>query len=124
MNADDKVKEMVKQKYGEIALQEKETNAASCCGAGGCSTEIYNIMSDDYEGLKGYNADADLGLGCGLPTQFAKIKKGDVVIDAHVTGVNRRDFVAGYSSRICRPVVARPAAWGRRPAESIRSRSS
>jgi len=31
--------------------------------------------------MKGYNADADLGLGCGLPTQFAQIKKGDVVID-------------------------------------------
>ena len=38
-------------------------------------------MADDYTQLEGYNPDADLGLGCGLPTQFAKIKKGDVVID-------------------------------------------
>ena len=81
MTNDEKIKEMVKQKYSEIALQDKETNSCSCCGSGSCSTEVYNIMSEDYKDLDGYNPDADLGLGCGLPTQFAKIKKGDVVID-------------------------------------------
>src|SRR5438552_9449324 len=81
MNTGEQIKELVKQKYSEIALQDKETNAASCCGSGCCSTDLYNIMSDDYTSLEGYNADADLGLGCGLPTQFAKIKKGDVVVD-------------------------------------------
>lgn len=75
------VKDLVKQKYAKIALQDKETNQSSCCGSSCCSTEVYNIMSDDYSNLEGYNPDADLGLGCGLPTQFAKIKKGDVVID-------------------------------------------
>ena len=74
-------KELVRQKYSEIALQDKATNESSCCGAGACSTEVYHIMTDDYTDLKGYNPDADLGLGCGLPTQFALIKKGDVVID-------------------------------------------
>jgi len=78
---DQQLKELVKKKYSEIALQDKETNQASCCGSGCCSTEVYNIMSDDYTQIDGYNADADLGLGCGLPTQFAKIKKGDVVVD-------------------------------------------
>jgi thioredoxin type arsenate reductase len=87
------IKEMVKQKYSEIALQDKETNAASCCGVGGCSTEVYNIMSEDYSQLDGYNADADLGLGCGLPTQFAKIKKGDTVIDLG-SGAGNDCFVA------------------------------
>src|SRR5487761_2539768 len=81
MQTENELKEMVRQKYSEIALQDKETNQSSCCGAGGCSTEIYNIMADDYNTLEGYNPDADLGLGCGLPTQFARIKKGDVVID-------------------------------------------
>src|SRR5436190_2018900 len=81
MQTDNHLKEIVKQKYSEIALQDKGTNQSSCCGAGGCSTEVYNIMTDDYSDLKGYNPDADLGLGCGLPTQFAKIKKGDTVID-------------------------------------------
>jgi hypothetical protein len=32
-------------------------------------------MSDDYTKLEGYNPEADLGLGCGLPTEFAKIKE-------------------------------------------------
>ena len=93
MTDEQKIKEMVKQKYSEIALQDKETNSCSCCGAGGCSTEVYNIMSEDYEQLEGYNPDADLGLGCGLPTQFAKIKKGDVVIDLG-SGAGNDCFVA------------------------------
>ncbi|MEO6289786.1 MAG: arsenite S-adenosylmethyltransferase, partial [Ginsengibacter sp.] len=76
MEAQNNLKKLVKQKYSEIALQDKEVNQSSCCGSGGCSTEVYNIMSDDYTQIKGYNADADLGLGCGLPTQFAKIKEG------------------------------------------------
>jgi ubiquinone/menaquinone biosynthesis C-methylase UbiE len=81
MKTNDELKEAVKQKYSEIALQDKDVNQSSCCGSGCCSTEVYNIMSDDYSALEGYHADADLGLGCGLPTEFAQIKKGDVVID-------------------------------------------
>lgn len=80
MKTNDELKEAVKQKYSEIALQDKDVNQSSCCGSGCCSTEVYNIMSDDYAALEGYHADADLGLGCGLPTEFAQIKKGDVVI--------------------------------------------
>lgn len=87
------LKEIVKLKYSEIALQSKEENAASCCGAGGCSTEVYNIMTDDYTGMEGYNPDADLGLGCGLPTQFAKISQGDVVIDLG-SGAGNDCFIA------------------------------
>ena len=67
MSTETQLKEIVKQKYSEIALQEKETNLSSCCGASVCSTEVYNIMADDYTKLEGYNADADLGLGCGYP---------------------------------------------------------
>lgn len=93
MKTDEQLKELVKQKYSEIALQDKETNMSSCCGSGGCSTEVYNIMSDDYSNLDGYNPDADLGLGCGLPTQFAKIKKGDVVIDLG-SGAGNDCFIA------------------------------
>lgn len=93
MNNDQELKELVRQKYSEIALQDKETNAASCCGAGGCSTEVYNIMSDDYTKLEGYNPDADLGLGCGLPTEFAKIKPGDTVIDLG-SGAGNDCFIA------------------------------
>lgn len=93
MQNPEQIKEMVKQKYSEIATQDKADNAASCCGSGGCSTEVYNIMTDDYSSIEGYNPDADLGLGCGLPTQFARIKKGDVVIDLG-SGAGNDCFIA------------------------------
>lgn len=97
MNTEKDLKEIVRQKYSEIALQNKATNQSSCCGAGGCSTEVYNIMSDDYSAVEGYNADADLGLGCGLPTQFARIKKGDTVIDLG-SGAGNDCFVARHET--------------------------
>ena len=97
MQTEEQLKEIVRKKYSEIALQDKETNMSSCCGAGGCSTEVYNIMSDDYTALDGYNADADLGLGCGLPTQFAKIKKGDVVVDLG-SGAGNDCFIARHET--------------------------
>src|SRR6266498_5657026 len=76
------IKELVKEKYGEIASQKRNENLSSCCGATlCCGDDAYTIMADDYSKLDGYNPDADLGLGCGLPTEFAKIKEGDTVID-------------------------------------------
>lgn len=97
MENNDQVKELVRRKYSEIALQDKEINQSSCCGAGGCSTEVYNIMTDDYTQMEGYNPDADLGLGCGLPTSFAKIKKGDVVIDLG-SGAGNDAFIARHET--------------------------
>lgn len=93
METTEQLKDMVREKYSAIALQDKETNETSCCGSGCCSTDVYNIMTDDYSTLEGYNPDADLGLGCGLPTQFAQIKKGDVVIDLG-SGAGNDCFIA------------------------------
>jgi arsenite methyltransferase len=93
MQTETELKELVKEKYGEIADQSRSQNAASCCGSGCCSDEVYNLMADDYTKLEGYHTDADLGLGCGLPTQFAKIKKGDTVIDLG-SGAGNDCFVA------------------------------
>jgi arsenite methyltransferase len=90
-NRNEELKQLVKEKYGEIATQSKEQNETSCCGAGGCGT--YTIMSEDYSKLQGYNPEADLGLGCGLPTEFAKIKKGDTVVDLGA-GAGNDCFVA------------------------------
>jgi arsenite methyltransferase len=97
MESTNEIKEMVKQKYAAIAEQDKNTNESSCCGSGCCSTEVYNIMADDYSQLEGYNPDADLGLGCGLPTQFAKIKEGDVVIDLG-SGAGNDAFIARHEA--------------------------
>src|ERR1035437_9303166 len=93
MKAED-LKYIVKEKYGQIASQSKIQNETSCCGAtGSCSSVDYTIFSENYEKLKGYNADADLGLGCGIPTQFAGIKEGDSVLDLG-SGAGNDCFVA------------------------------
>ncbi len=76
------VKELVKEKYGEIATQSRQQNQSSCCGATACGVEgAYQVMSDTYSDLDGYNPDADLGLGCGVPTEFANIKEGNTDVD-------------------------------------------
>lgn len=93
METTQQIKDMVREKYSAIALQEKTTNESSCCGSGCCSIETANIMTDDYSALNGYSPDADLGLGCGLPTQFAQIKKGDTVIDLG-SGAGNDCFIA------------------------------
>ena len=54
-------------------------------------------MMDDYSETDGYAEDADLGLGCGLPTQFAKIKEGDTVIDLG-SGAGNDCFVARHET--------------------------
>jgi len=92
MKSSDEMKQIVREKYSEIAMQDKDANASSCCGAtSSCGT--YTIMSDSYADLEGYNPDADLGLGCGLPTQFAKIAPGDTVLDLG-SGAGNDCFVA------------------------------
>jgi arsenite methyltransferase len=88
------LKILVKEKYGEIASQSKEQNQSSCCGSScGCGDSTYTIFSDDYSKLQGYNPDADLGLGCGIPTEFARIRKGDTVVDLG-SGAGNDCFVA------------------------------
>ena len=91
------LKEIVRRKYSEIAEQPVEMNRSSCCGAGEVSTEVYNIMTDDYSGTDGYVSDADLGLGCGLPTHFAEIKKGDTVVDLG-SGAGNDCFIARHET--------------------------
>lgn len=95
MKSNTEIKTMVREKYAAIADQSKEQNGSSCCGATSCCgpDDVYNIMSDDYSKLEGYNPEADLGLGCGLPTEFAKIKPGNTVIDLG-SGAGNDAFVA------------------------------
>lgn len=85
------LKEVIKQKYGEIASQKQHS---SCCKSCCCdSNEVYHIMDEDYTSLNGYNSDADMGLGCGLSTQYANIRKGDTVIDLG-SGAGNDCFIA------------------------------
>lgn len=92
MKTQNEIKEMVKEKYGTIA---KESNKEKGCGCCGDSKKIvdYTIFSDDYSKLDGYSKEADLGLGCGLPTEFADLKKGNIVVDLGA-GAGNDVFVA------------------------------
>jgi len=86
------VKEIVKEKYGEIA---SKSSSGCGCGCGGKNNKIddYSIMNDEYKNVKGYVADADLNLGCGIPTEFAAIKEGDTVVDLG-SGAGNDVFIA------------------------------
>jgi SAM-dependent methyltransferase len=97
MKSEQQLKDMVRERYAKIAEQGKAENASSCCGATTPSNKVYNIMMDDYSETDGYVEDADLGLGCGLPTQFARIKKGDTVIDLG-SGAGNDCFVARHET--------------------------
>lgn len=112
MRTSDEIKTLVKEKYGSIAkesssccnddcctettqetaVKKPEKTASSCCGPSCCSDGTATI-ADSYNKLEGYNPDADLGLGCGLPTEQAAIKKGDTVVDLG-SGAGNDVFVA------------------------------
>jgi len=88
------LKAIVKEKYRQIANQPKTQNESSCCGSSGCCSESeISMIGDEYNHVKGYHKNADLGLGCGLPTEFAGIKKGHHVLDLG-SGAGNDCFVA------------------------------
>ena len=81
MTNQDFLKEQVRTKYDEIARRGEKAG----CGCGcGCSSEggtEITMIGDEYEGVDGYVAGADLGLGCGMPTELAGIEPGHTVLD-------------------------------------------
>lgn len=91
------LKKVVKEKYGQIAIDSEIKEAVSGCGCGcGCGSDsaaTYTVFSDEYSQLPGYLKEADLNLGCGLPTEHAGIKDGDVVVDLG-SGAGNDVFVA------------------------------
>lgn len=91
VRTDDQLKEMVREKYASIAVD--NTKGGACCGIeGGCGPE-YSFIGDDYGSQEGYVKEADLNLGCGLPTEFAGIRKGDTVVDLG-SGAGNDVFIA------------------------------
>jgi len=87
------LKLIVKEKYGKIAKQNNE-QTSSCCGTSSCCSGVdYSTFSESYENQIGYNPDADLNLGCGIPTEYAHIKTGDTVVDLG-SGAGNDCFVA------------------------------
>jgi arsenite methyltransferase len=95
MKDSEEMKNLVRERYTQIAEHDKELNSACCCGEGSCAPPVegFTVFSDDYSQLKGYVPEADLGLGCGLPTEFSGIREGDTVIDLG-SGAGNDCFVA------------------------------
>lgn len=92
MSSEKEIKEVVKRKYGEIAV----AAGHGCCGPAGascCDPGVGLDISEKYEGLAGYNPEADLSLGCGLPTDGAGIAPGQTVLDLG-SGAGNDVFVA------------------------------
>ncbi len=84
-----KIKDMVKEGYGNIAR-----TGDSCCGPQNCGDNLNGVsFSEGYDKVAGYVADADLGLGCGLPTEEAFIKPGETVLDLG-SGAGNDVFIA------------------------------
>jgi len=93
MKSPSKIKEIVKEKYGEIAKTTGMKTSCSCCCSGDSSADVYTTFHQDYSKKDGYVKDADLGLGCGIPTDAVKLKLGETVIDLG-SGAGNDVFIA------------------------------
>jgi ubiquinone/menaquinone biosynthesis C-methylase UbiE len=90
----DNVKEVIKEKYTALASLNRELSATNCCSNQTCCTDGGTTdFSESYDDIEGYAPQANMGLGCGLPTQYAGIKAGDIVLDLG-SGAGNDCFVA------------------------------
>lgn len=94
----DEIREKVRQKYAAIARGED-----ACCGAreSACGTasevdgdaDAIHMIGEAYAEVDGYEASADLQLGCGIPTEHAGLDDGQAVVDLG-SGAGLDAFVA------------------------------
>jgi len=68
------IKEAVREKYARAATDAASCGEPSCCDSMGAKLVV-------YEGVDGVVADSNLGLGCGVPTQYANLRPGETVLD-------------------------------------------
>jgi arsenite methyltransferase len=81
---DNKIHELVREKYGAIAEGKRGVGASSCCGGPTPITDIQAIGKIlDYQDADLLLApgEANLGLGCGNPIGMADLKPGETVLD-------------------------------------------
>jgi len=103
------LREIVREKYAEIAKKASSGISSSCCEVSSCceskeqGESDFNMIGDAYDGVSGYVADADLGLGCGIPVEHAGLRPGQTVLDLG-SGAGLDVFVArsevGASGRL------------------------
>jgi arsenite methyltransferase len=96
MRTDDETRAMVRERYAAAARE-----AESCCGPAscGCGPEMapdgLNVIGDAYAGVAGHLAEADLNLGCGVPTRHAALRRGETVLDLG-SGAGNDAFIARH----------------------------
>jgi arsenite methyltransferase len=74
---DEELRDVVREKYGKIALK---AGTESCCGSGGTDAVTANLYdAADTKGLPDKAVQASLG--CGNPTALAELRPGDRVLD-------------------------------------------
>jgi arsenite methyltransferase len=111
----ERLKELVREKYAQIAREAPKPGdppalrasslccaptASPCCCAPAAEPSISTYYSEDvagikeaYEKLDGHMDEADLGLGCGLPTEHAGLAPGQTVVDLG-SGAGNDVFIA------------------------------
>ncbi|GAB4165246.1 MAG: arsenite methyltransferase [Candidatus Promineifilaceae bacterium] len=74
----EQVYEVVRERYGQIALALPMTPAASCCGEGAncCGAELYEVETEHLPAEV-----TGLSLGCGDPITLATLRPGETVLD-------------------------------------------
>jgi arsenite methyltransferase len=81
MKTDDDLRALVRERYGAIVRE------AACCGL--------NVVGSAYAGVEGRLAEADLNLGCGVPTRHAALRPGETVLDLG-SGAGNDVFIARH----------------------------
>lgn len=77
------IREIVREKYGEIAKSKTSCcgPSPSCCGKAEQADQMSTRIGYSNQELTSVPEDANLGLGCGNPTALAALKEGDFVLD-------------------------------------------
>jgi SAM-dependent methyltransferase len=79
-----RVKDVVKETYGQAALRARRGGRGACCGGGAgieCCGPMASVLYDGAQQGEVPGAALDASLGCGNPTALAELKPGEIVLD-------------------------------------------